>query len=85
VLDRIDTSTTVLNLVYLGFIAFLPYPTRVLGLYGNEPASVVLYAPTVASVLPIAALMRVHAGHYEFGHHRSIASLADTRFSNTSL
>ncbi len=60
VLDKIDTRTTVLNLVYLGFIAFLPYPTRVLGLYGNEPASVVLYASTVASVATIAALMRVH-------------------------
>src|SRR5213592_3140723 len=26
--DHIDTRLTVLNLVYLGLIAFLPYPTR---------------------------------------------------------
>jgi uncharacterized membrane protein len=60
-LDRIDTRITVLNLVYLGVVAFLPYPTRVLGLYGNETASVVLYASTVAIVGTIAGLMRIHA------------------------
>lgn len=61
VLDRIDTRITVLNLAYLGFIAFLPYPTRVLGLYGDQPASVVLYTSAVASVAAISGLMRVHA------------------------
>jgi uncharacterized membrane protein len=61
VLDRIDTRITLLNLAYLGCIAFLPYPTRVLGLYGNEPASVVLYASTITIVATIAGLTRVHA------------------------
>jgi uncharacterized membrane protein len=61
ILDRIDTKTTLLNLAYLGFIAFLPYPTRVLGLYGNEPASVVLYASTITTVATFAGLMRIHA------------------------
>jgi uncharacterized membrane protein len=61
VLARIDTRVTLLNLTYLGFIAFLPYPTRVLGLYGDEPASVVLYASTITIVATIAGLTRVHA------------------------
>lgn len=60
VLDRIDTKVTVLNLAYLGFVAFLPYPTRILGLYGSEPASVILYASICAILSMIAALMRIY-------------------------
>jgi uncharacterized membrane protein len=60
-LEIIDTRITVLNLAYLGFVAFLPYPTRVLGVYGTEPAAVVLYAATNGTVATIAALMRIHA------------------------
>ena len=61
VLNRIDMRLTVLNLFYLSFVAFLPYPTRVLGLYGSEPASVALYASTGAAVATCASLIRVHA------------------------
>ena len=76
-LERIDPRLTVLNLVYLGFVAFLPYPTRVLGTYGIESASVVLYATSVAIVTLIAGAIRVHvvradlltpAGHREIAH-----------------
>jgi uncharacterized membrane protein len=59
-LDRIDLNVTLLNLIYLGFVAFLPYPTRVLSQYGNEPASIVLYASTIAIVTTIAGLTRVY-------------------------
>jgi uncharacterized membrane protein len=60
-LEVIDARLTVLNLAYLGFIAFLPYPTRVLGVYGAEPAGVVLYASTNVILASIGALMRIHA------------------------
>lgn len=60
-LEVIDTTITVLNLAYLAFVAFLPYPTHVLGAYGDEPASVVLYAVTCGVVATIAALQRIHA------------------------
>jgi uncharacterized membrane protein len=60
-LDRIDTQTTVLNLVYLGLVAFLPYPTRILGLYGDQPVAVVMYATTIAVVALITGVMRHHA------------------------
>jgi TMEM175 potassium channel family protein len=60
-LDRIDGRITLLNLVYLGLVAFLPYPTRVLGLYDDQGAAIVLYAGTAATVSLVAGLMRAHA------------------------
>ena len=39
----------------LGFVAFLPYPTRVLGVYGSEPAGVALYASTNVIIASISA------------------------------
>jgi uncharacterized membrane protein len=57
----IDTRLAVLNLAYLAFVAFVPYPTRLVGLYGDEPASVVLYASTLAIIATLAGLSRVHA------------------------
>jgi uncharacterized membrane protein len=61
VLVVIDTTMTVLNLAYLGFVAFLPYPTHILGAYGDEPAAVALYAATCGIVASIGALTRIHA------------------------
>lgn len=59
-LNRIDGRVTALNLAYLAFVAFLPYPTRVLGLYGEQPSAVILYAATVGLLSLIAGLTRVH-------------------------
>lgn len=61
-IDHIDGQLTVLNLAYLGLVAFLPYPTKILGLYGGQPAAVVMYAVTVSSVSVLAGAARVHAG-----------------------
>jgi uncharacterized membrane protein len=63
VLDRIDARITFLNLAYLAFVAFIPYPTRLLGIYGDQPAAVVLYASTLALLGLTAGLMRLHAAH----------------------
>jgi uncharacterized membrane protein len=60
-LRAIDGRLIVLNLLYLGLVAFLPYPTRVLGRYGDQPASVVLYAVTVAVIALVSAVMREYA------------------------
>lgn len=60
-IDHIDARLTVLNLAYLGLVAFLPFPTRILGLYGNQPAAVAMYASTVAVVSLLAGAGRVHA------------------------
>lgn len=59
-LNRIDVTVTGLNLAYLAFVAFLPFPTRVLGVYGQATAAVVLYAITIAILGMLAGLMRLH-------------------------
>jgi uncharacterized membrane protein len=60
-LAKIDTRLVVLNLAYLAFVAFVPYPTRLMGRYGDVPASVVLYASTLGILAGLAGLARVHA------------------------
>jgi uncharacterized membrane protein len=45
---RFDHRLIVLNLVFLGLIAFLPYPTAVIGRYGGHRAAVILYAGSLA-------------------------------------
>ncbi len=60
-LARIDTRITLLNLAYLAFVALLPFPTRVLGAYGEQTAAIVLYASTVAVLTILGGLMRANA------------------------
>jgi uncharacterized membrane protein len=59
-LRRIDGRVTALNLAYLAFVALLPFPTRVLAVYGEEPSAVVLYAATGAVLSLLAGLIRRH-------------------------
>jgi uncharacterized membrane protein len=49
-LARMDRPLIALNLLYLAFIAFLPFPTALLGEYFANPLSVVIYAVNVAIV-----------------------------------
>ncbi|HEY1591581.1 MAG TPA: TMEM175 family protein [Solirubrobacteraceae bacterium] len=58
--SRIDARLAVINLGYLAFIAFVPYPTRLVGIYGDEPAAVVLYAATLAIIATLAGGMRLY-------------------------
>lgn len=58
---RIDGRLTALNIGYLGLVAFLPFPTELLGIYEGHHTAVVVYAVTIALVAATAALMRVHA------------------------
>lgn len=58
---RIDTRITLFNLAYLALVAFVPYPTRLIGLYGDEAASVVLYAATIGIIATLGGLTRIHA------------------------
>jgi uncharacterized membrane protein len=45
---RFDHRLILLNLVFLGLIAFLPFPTAVLGHYGGHRPAVLLYAGSLA-------------------------------------
>ena len=45
---RVDERFLALNLVLLGFIAFIPFPTSLQGEHGNVPIVVAIYALTLA-------------------------------------
>jgi uncharacterized membrane protein len=59
-LAAVEPGFILLNLVYLAFIAFLPFPTDLLGNYGDEVLPTVIYAANVAiiSALECACLAR---------------------------
>jgi uncharacterized membrane protein len=61
-LRAIDGGLIAINLVYLGFVAFLPFPTGLLGNYFENPISTSLYALTVAAVsgLEVALFARAY-------------------------
>jgi uncharacterized membrane protein len=60
-LVSIDRTLALLNLLYLGFVAFIPFPTRLIATRGDETAAVVVYAATIAISAGIAAAMKVYA------------------------
>jgi uncharacterized membrane protein len=49
-LARMDRALIALNLLYLAFIAFLPFPTALMGEYFENPLSIAIYAVNVAIV-----------------------------------
>jgi uncharacterized membrane protein len=60
-LARIDGRIAVLNLLYLALVAFLPYPTRLVGEYGDQAVAVTTYAATITAVVLVANVVRLHA------------------------
>lgn len=48
--QRADAPVLVWNLVLLGFIALVPYPTELLGRYGDTTTAVVAYSVTMVAV-----------------------------------
>jgi uncharacterized membrane protein len=60
-LGSMDPRLIGLNLVYLGFIAFLPFPTALLGIYFENPLSVVVYATAVSIVSGMEVVVFRHA------------------------
>ena len=60
-LEAMDQIFISLNLVYLAFIAFLPFPTALLGEYFENPLSVVIYAVNVAIVSGMEVVLFSHA------------------------
>jgi uncharacterized membrane protein len=60
-LKAMDQGFVGLNLVYLAFIAFLPFPTALLGEYFANPLSIVLYAVNVGIVSALEVVLFRHA------------------------
>jgi uncharacterized membrane protein len=61
-LERVDRRFMEINLLYLATIAFMPFPTALVGQYGGQEIAVVLYAVTLAaaSALETCLLWRAH-------------------------
>jgi uncharacterized membrane protein len=60
-LAAMDQTFITLNLVYLAFIAFLPFPTALLGEYFENPLSIVIYAVNVGIVSGMEVVLFSHA------------------------
>ncbi len=60
-LTAIDARLRGWNLVYLGFVAFLPYPTLLLGQYVDNAAAVSFYAISIAGISTMETVLMLHA------------------------
>jgi uncharacterized membrane protein len=56
-LGRLDMGLIWINLLFLGFIAFLPFPTDLLGEYFGNPLSVAVYAFAIGIVSWLEVVM----------------------------
>jgi uncharacterized membrane protein len=60
-LAAVDGGLIGINLVYLMFVAFLPFPTGLLGNYFENPLAIVVYAVAVAAVSGMEVVLFRHA------------------------
>jgi uncharacterized membrane protein len=60
-LKGIDGGMMGLNLLYLAFVAFLPFPTALLGTYFENPLSIAIYAVNVGIVSGLEVVLFRHA------------------------
>jgi uncharacterized membrane protein len=69
-LAAIDGRLIAINLVYLAFIAFLPFPTDLLGSYFENPLSIAIYATNVAVISGLEVVLFRHAHRNELLRER---------------
>ena len=62
-LRRTDRALLWLNLAMLGFVALLPFPTELLGTYGNTTLATVIYAAAIVAVGSTSALVWWYINH----------------------
>jgi uncharacterized membrane protein len=60
-MGAVDRGFIILTIVYLSFVALLPFPTGVLGEFGENPASVVAFALNMGAVSAMEAVLFRHA------------------------
>ena len=60
-LGAVDRGFLALTVVYLSFVALLPFPTGVLGEFGENPTSVVAFAVNMGAVSTMEAVLFRHA------------------------
>jgi uncharacterized membrane protein len=61
-----DGRVIVLNLLFLLFVAFIPFPTSFLGAYGDDPAGPVVYALTNAAATTAELLLWLYLSRAGF-------------------
>lgn len=59
-----DRWLSVANLVYLAFIALLPFPTELIGEFGEEPLALAIYAANIVVLSGLNTAMYWHAAHH---------------------
>jgi TMEM175 potassium channel family protein len=69
-LRSVDRMLISINLVYLAFVAFLPFPTALIGRYEENPISLVLFAGTLAIVSLLEVLLFQYA--WRRGHTKRV-------------
>jgi uncharacterized membrane protein len=62
-LGAVETGFLAVNLAFLATIAFMPFPTALVGIYSSHETAIVLYCVTLAaaSLLMTLLLVRAHA------------------------
>jgi uncharacterized membrane protein len=60
-IERTDERLAAINLLLLGVIAFVPFPTGLIGAHGDEPLVVILYALTLATAGILGSVSWVYA------------------------
>ena len=60
-LEAADGTLVAINFAFLAGIAFLPFPTSVIGRFGDQPAAVILYAATIVELGAASLAMPWHA------------------------
>jgi uncharacterized membrane protein len=73
---RYDNNLLWLNLLLLFFIVVLPFPTELLGTYGNERLAVIFYAGCLA----LTGLAQTLLWWYAAGRRRLVDSTLDSRY-----
>jgi uncharacterized membrane protein len=69
-LKTLDPGLIGINLVYLMFVAFLPFPTALLGNFFENPLAVTIYAVCVAAVSGMEVVEYRHAYRHDLMERR---------------
>jgi uncharacterized membrane protein len=67
-INRFNDRLVQLNLIFLLFVVVIPFPTTVLGAYGDTQAAIVLYAGNLA----LTGIMQVVIWRYSTGRRRLV-------------
>src|SRR3954447_26844134 len=70
----VNTPLLLVNLVYLAVVAFLPFPTAIIGVNGDAPLAFVLFAGCLAAVSILEVAIYICALRYELLRDRPDAA-----------